>query len=210
MKKFIIAMMIICFAVTSAFAIDGLKVGAETGYTQYGITLKADDAKVAIGVGGFTFSGVATYQVVENVDAVVKLGFNAYGKPHTAFTYGGNTAKEVEDETVPVHFTTYVGGRYTYTINDQFSAYVGLGADMMVGKLDREDDKVAAFFGLNTELAGQYKINDKFTVNLGGTFTWFFADTAEEFKDIKKNVKDAGGSWFEYRFGATAGVTYSL
>ena len=139
--------MIICLAVTSAFAIDGLKVGAETGYTQYGINLKADDAKVAIGVGGFTFSGIATYQVVENVDAVVKLGFNAYGKPHTAFTYGGNTTKEVEDEVVPVHFTTYVGGRYTYIINDQFSAYAGFGLDMMVGKLDREAKSKGSFSG---------------------------------------------------------------
>jgi len=210
MKKILITLLIMSVALTSIFAVDGLKVGGEVGYTSFGISLKADDAKLTVGVNGFTFAGVAEYKVADGVDVVGKLGLDIHGKPHTTFTYAGNTIKNTEDDAVPVHFTAYVGGKYTYAINDQFSAYAGLGFDFALGKLDKDDDKVSAFFGVKAEIAGKYQINDKFAVTLGGGFTWIFADTDEDLKTMKDNVKDSGGSWFEHRFRVTAGVTYSL
>ena len=201
--------MIVCLAITSVFAIEGLKVGGEVGYTRYGIVLKADEFKTTIGVNTFTFAGVADYQVIDGVDVVAKLGLDIHGKPHSKVTIGDVTFEETGD-TVPVHFTAYVGGKYTYVINDKFAASAGLGLDFMVGKLDKDSEKAGVFLGLKAELGGAYKVTDKLAVTLGGGFTWFFVDTTEELKGLKKEVKDAGGSYFEDRFGFTAGVTYSL
>lgn len=208
MKKILITLLILSVALTSIFAIDGLKVGGEVGYTRFGINIKMNDVKANIGVNAFTFSGVAEYEVAKGIDVVAKAGLNVYGKPVTKVTYGGETHKEVADETVPVHFTAYVGGKYTYTINDQFSAYAGAGFDLTVGKLDRNSEKAGCFFGAKAEIAGKYQINDKLAVTLGGGFTWIFADTSEELKDLRELF--SGASFFEYKFGAAVGVTYTL
>lgn len=210
MKKFIITMMVVFLAITSVFAIEGFKVGAEAGYVSYGITFKAEDVKTSINVGGFKFSGVAEYQVIDNVDVVAKLGLNVYGKPLSRITIGDTTIENVGGEAVPVHFTAYVGGKYTYAINDKFAASAGLGLDFMLGKLDKDTEKPGIFLGAKADLTGKYKINDKLAVTLGGGFTWFFVDTADELSEIKKDTKDAGGSYFERGVVVTAGVTYSL
>ena len=209
MKKFLITLMILSVALTSVFAIDGLKVGGEVGYTRYGVVLRADEFKTTVGVNTFTFAGVAEYQVLDGVDVVAKLGLDVHGKPHSKVTIGDVTIEETGD-TVPVHFAAYVGGKYTYTINDKLSASAGLGLDFMVGKLDKDSEKAGVFLGLKAELGGKYKVTDKLAVTLGGGFTWIFVDTTEENKELKKEVKDAGGYYFENRFGFTAGVTYSL
>lgn len=210
MKKILITLLVISVALTSVFAIDGLKVGAETGYTRYGITMKANDVKTTLGVNGFTFAGVAEYQVVDGVDVVAKAGLDIYGKSHAVFTVGGVTVLDEYGDPVPVHFIAYVGGKYTYKINSQFLASAGLGLDFMAGKLDPDEEKAAVFFGLKAELAGKYVINDRLAVTLGTGFTWFFYDNAEELAEAKKEIKDLGGSCFEYGITATAGVTYSF
>lgn len=210
MKKILITLLIISVALTSVFAIDGLKVGAETGYTRYGMVVKTSNTKTTLGVNGFTFAGVAEYQVVDGVDVVAKVGLDIYGKAHAVLTVGGATVLDEYGDTVPVHFISYVGGKYTYKINSQFSAYAGLGLDFMVGKLDSDEEKADIFLGLKGELAGKYVINDRFAVTLGTGFTWFFYDNAEVFEEAKKQTKEVGGSWFEYGITATAGVTYSF
>lgn len=210
MKKILITLLILSVALTSVFAIDGFKVGGEVGYTRYGITMKAENTKISIGVGGFAFAGVAEYQVVNNVDIVAKIGMNINGKPHSKVVVGDTVIENTGDEVVPVHFTAYVGGKYTYVIDSKFSASAGLGLDFAVGKIDKDSEKAGIFLGLKADIAGKYNITDKLAVGLGGGFTWVFVDTAPELEEPKKDTREAGGSVFEHRFGVSAAVTYSL
>ena len=52
MKKILITLIVFSMVLTSIFAIDGLKFGAEVGYTRYGINLRAEDVTVTVGVRG--------------------------------------------------------------------------------------------------------------------------------------------------------------
>lgn len=210
MKKILITLIVFSMVLTSIFAVEGLKIGAEAGYTRYGINLRAEDVTVTVGVNGFTFAGVAEYEVVEGADAVIKVGFNTYGKPHMTLVVGDNTVSDEYGDPVPVHFTTYVGIKYTITIGEQFAVSAGFGFDFMSGKLDTDSDKAGIFLGAKAEIAGKYQINDRLAVNLGFGSTWFFYDNAEELVEAKKQFKESGGSWFEYGATAVAGVTYSL
>lgn len=214
MKRFVAVLIIALFVVGGIFAFsfstENLKAGAQVGYTHMGLNFGDDTLELGVYVPGISVSGTAEYGITEAIAIKAELGANIYLHPHTSATYGGETHREVADETVPVHFNMYLGGEYGFVLNDRFSVSAGAGFKMMVGKLDSDMDSANVYFGLGMEAVGRYKIDEHFTATAGLQFGWFFANTAEDLTEQAKLVRDAGGHWFEHGVNAYAGVVYSF
>ena len=102
------------------------------------------------------------------------------------------------DKSSGLYFNFAVNGKYTHSINKQFSVSGLAGIEMVYGYLAKfgtsEDDQYKNFgMGVNFGVEGGYNLDDKITITAGFDFAWLFINSNKEINDMAKETKDAGG-----------------
>ena len=215
MKKVLAIVLVLCLVLGAAFAAksSGIKVGAQLGYGGFSLKFTdKDNSKnyLKIADGGFYFAGTLEFAFAEELSAKAEIGMNLMGKPKYTYAVGNTTINGTGDENMPAQFSMYAGAQYCIEVSKEFCVDLGVGFDVLMGKMDKDtDDTFNAAMGLGLEAVAAYHVNDQITVTAGGKFAWHFINTN---KDLDDFIHDIGDSTKTSSTGYQifAGIKYAL
>ena len=224
-KAFAIALLMI-LVVVSAFAAKGdIMVGAQLGYACSFVRMKTsinipelgkETDTTTLSNAGFGFAAVAQYAVTDEVAARVEFGLDVPGKKENwkdihKYDGGSDSDSGSYDVDEPVRFSAFLGGLYAFEISKEIKIAAGAGLDMAIGKTSKADDaKTNCSIGVGAEVIGSYSINKQLDVNIGARYSFYFIDTDENLKEVRKYYRDNGGSYTETALRIFAGATYKI
>ena len=215
MKKVLAIVLVLCLVLGAAFAAksSGIKVGAQLGYGGFSLKFSdKDDSNTYIKLsdGGFYFAGTVEFAFAEELSAKAEVGMILMGKANASIHAGGISYNWTADDKMPAQFSMYAGAQYCIEVSKEFCVDLGVGFDVLMGKMDKDtDDTFNAAMGLGLEAVAAYHVNDQITVTAGGKFAWHFINTN---KDLDDFIHDIGDSTKTSSTGYQifAGIKYAL
>ena len=215
-KKVFAIILIVCLAFGVAFAAkaSGLKVGAQLGYGGFSFTITdKDDTKNYLNIadGGFYFAVDGKYEFAKNISAKAEFGAIIMGKSTWTVSYNGNK-QTAKSDAFPIHFSIYAGAEYCIEISKEFCVDLGVGFDVLMGKMNDNDSDAESFnaaMGPALEADAEYHINDNFKVSVGGKFAWHPINTNKDITEFIKWLEDED-SVTNFGYQVYAGCTYAF
>ena len=216
-KKVFAIILIVCLAFGVAFAAkaSGLKVGAQLGYGGYSLQLTdKEDSSTFLRLvnGGFYFAGTCEYSFSKEFSAKVEAGINTMSNYSVTFSNAGKEFSWTSDDKAPVNFALYAGAQYCINISEKFCIDLGAGFDVLMGKMDKDDDENKTFnaaMGVGLEAAAAFHVNDNIKISLGSKLAWHFINTNKDLDDFIQEVGD-NVITTNFSFQEYAGVTYAF
>ena len=216
-KKVFAIILIVCLAFGVAFAAKAnqIRVGAQLGYGGYSLQFTdKESAKnfIRMSNGGFYFAGTAEYAFSSELSAKVEAGVNTMGKVRGTVSYDGKEESMDATKASPINFALYAGAQYCIEISKEFCVDLGVGFDVLMGKMADNDSDAESFnaaMGPALEADAEYHINDNFKVAVGGKFAWHPINTNKDITEFIKWLEDED-TVTNFGYQVYAGCTYAF